>query len=288
MKIAVIYNPVGDRDSVEIVERSLENRGIEADWIETAEDDPGRGQAQKAAADGCDLVIAIGGDGTVRACAEGLAGTSATLAIIPAGTGNLLARNLEIPIESERALAVALDGDPVRLDVGSVNGETFAVIAGAGIDAVIMDGTDRASKDRLGVLAYVIEGAKHVFDAPIGARIRVDGDREVDGKWATVMVGNLGRLQGGVDLFPDSSPNDGLIDVLGLSASSPVGSVAAAAQAVANRGDRLLRAQATQVVVTFDEPTPYQLDGEARSATDRLEFSIEQESLSVMTPGSQP
>lgn len=285
MKIGVVYNPVSDERPVDVVRDALGDRGLEADWIETTDDDPGKGQAECAVEHGCDLVVAIGGDGTVRACAEGVAGTTSTLGIVPAGTGNLLARNLEIPIDSSEAIGVALDGHRTELDIGLVNGEAFAVLAGAGIDAVIMDQTDRDSKDRLGVLAYVVEGAKHVFDDPLAARITIDGHDATDGTWATIMVGNLGRLQGGVDLFPDSRPDDGLIDVLGLSASSPIQNIAAAFAAVGNGGgDRILRSQATRVVVAFENPTPYQLDGEARPATERLEVAVQPRSLTVVTP----
>lgn len=286
MKTAVIYNPVGDREVVDSVREGLASESIDVTWIETVEDDPGRGQTLEAIETGSELIIAVGGDGTIRACADGAAGSNATLGIVPAGTGNLLARNLELPTDPREALDVALRGETVSLDVGVVNGEVFAVIAGAGIDAVIMDDTSRESKDRFGVLAYVLEGAKHVFDHPLVARVSLDDGNELEGRFATVMVGNLGRLQGGVDLFPESTAHDGVIDLLGLSAESPFETLAAAFSVVSGQDNRLIRGQGKRIVATFDKPTPYQLDGEARPEVDRLDFHVNPAALRVRTPRS--
>lgn len=103
-QIAIVLNPVADEEVAQRLVAAVEDRGLEVTWLETTPDDPGRGQAEAALAAGAELVIACGGDGTVRACVEALAGSDAALAVIPAGTGNLLARNLGIPDDTKEAL----------------------------------------------------------------------------------------------------------------------------------------------------------------------------------------
>jgi diacylglycerol kinase (ATP) len=266
----------------------MELRSIQADWVETTESDPGSGQSRRAVDDGAELLIAVGGDGTVRAVAEGAVGSGVPLAVVPAGTGNLLARNLQLPDTVGGALDVALQGSPLTLDVGVVRGEIFTVMSGAGIDAVIMEETSGESKDRLGVLAYVVEGAKHIFDRPFEASVTADdGDPRHD-SWATILVGNLGQLQGGIDLFPDASPQDGRLDLVGLASDGVVDTIAAGASAATESGDseRLIRRNGRVIRVEFDSPTIYELDGESRDEVTELVYEVKPGALVVMVDGS--
>src|ERR1700744_2037965 len=125
-RAAVVVNPT-KLDDDEAFRKSVRQAmddpgGHEPLWLETTREDPGRGQAESAVSAGVDLVLACGGDGTVTACAEGITGTGGPLAIIPMGTGNLLARNLGLPMGTDDALAVALGGVQAPIDAGRVNG----------------------------------------------------------------------------------------------------------------------------------------------------------------------
>ena len=115
-------------------------------WLETTPDETGRGLAEAAVAEHVDVVLASGGDGTVTACADGVAGSGVPLAVLPAGTGNLLARNLGLPLGLDAALVVALNGRDRRLDVGNANGHPFVAMAGIGFDAMLLDSTSQRSK----------------------------------------------------------------------------------------------------------------------------------------------
>jgi diacylglycerol kinase (ATP) len=286
MKVRVVVNPAGaDAERRELL-AELASRGVEAEWFETTEDDPGVGQARQAVESGADLVLACGGDGTVRACAESLVDTGVTLGVIPAGTGNLLARNKGIPDGVNAAVDVALTGKVVSMDVGRVGGEVFTVMAGAGIDAAIMNETSSDSKDRLGVAAYFIEGAKHVFDDPFKASVSVEGGGREEGEWATILVGNLGQLQGGIDLFPEAKPDDGLIDLVGLRSATAAGTVAAGVSAAvgSDESPRLFRAQSPAFEVRFEVPTRYELDGEAREKLEELRFEVVPAALRIAVP----
>lgn len=289
MRLAVVFNPVAATDEAEELRRALNDRSLSTKWLETSESDAGVGQARAAVEEGAQVVISCGGDGTVRACAEGMVDTGVALAVMPAGTGNLLARNLGVPDRAEQVVEVALTGPRRRLDVGKVNGEIFTVMAGTGLDAAIMGETDGDAKDRLGVLAYVVEGAKHLFDEPFPASIRSNRGDAQQGTFALILVGNLGRLQGGVDLFPDASPDDGRLELLGLMARGPADTVVGMVQAAARSdGDQLFRAAGSRFEVELPDDMPYELDGEARQATGHLEFGVVPGGLVVCAPEERP
>src|ERR1700727_215442 len=124
--------------------------GPEPLWVETAPDDTVERLARMAVESGVDLVISSGGDGTVTACAGGVAGSGIALGVLPSGTGNLLARNLGLPLQADAALAVALTGAERRLDVGVAHRRTFVVMGGVGVDAALLSSVSEQLKMRVG------------------------------------------------------------------------------------------------------------------------------------------
>lgn len=284
--VAVVANPVGAEEQSQDLRQALADLKVDAAWFETTEDDPGVGQTQRCIDDGADIVIACGGDGTVRACIESAAGTDTALAVVPAGTGNLLARNLGVTDDPASALDIALNGSRRTIDVGYVNDEAFAIMAGAGLDAVIMRETSRRAKDRLGSLAYVKTAFQHLDDDPTPCIVSVDGEPVFSGPASTVLAGNQGKLQGGIDVFPESDPADGRLDLLAAKAHD-LGSWARAAAAVLTKrqpADLIERWTARTADVTFARPLPYQLDGEDRPSAMRLHFTIRPHHLTVCVP----
>ena len=283
MRIGAVINPVAG-DSEPAALRDL-LKAHDAEIIETTEDDPGHGQAESLLEGRTEIVLACGGDGTVRAVAEALVGSGIPLGVIPAGTGNLLARNLGIPEETEDALEVALEGTNRILDVGEANGEVFAVMAGIGFDAEIMEQTDRESKEKLGSLAYFLEGVKHLADDPFSSAVKVDGGEELAGEWMSILIGNLGELQGGVDLFPEAAPGDGRLDLLGIRGGGlgqKLGSALAAA--VGSETEGMERATGTRFEMRMDRPTRYEIDGEPRERTTLVSVTVRPASLIVKVP----
>ena len=268
--------------------RSLTAAGItEPAWFEVPKSKKAPKQARKAVKDGAELIIVWGGDGMVQRCIDALVGSDVTIAVIPAGTANLFATNLGIPHDLKQALDIALTGHSRRLDVGSVNGEHFAVMAGAGFDARMIDGTDSGGKTRLGSLAYVRSGAAALRTPAVGAHIVVDGVTFFEGPASCVLVGNVPRATGGLLVFNDARPDDGRLDVGVVTAEGAVQWLRVLSRVALHRADSSPFVQSIQgrsVDVRFDEPVVYELDGGTRPATDRLQFEVKPAAVTVRVP----
>ena len=193
--------------------------GWEPSFLETTLDDRGLGRARSAVAAGARMVVAAGGDGTVRACAQALAGTQVPLAIVPLGTANLAARALGIPPGTRGALAAAFGGHERRIDLatagpGDAAGPlTFAAMAGIGLDAQVVAATPRLLKRRAGWLAYAVAGAAHLHGPGVWFTVRLDDGEPLARRARCVVVGNAGLLPGGFALLPRARLDDGVLDV---------------------------------------------------------------------------
>ncbi len=221
-RAAIIYNPskVTDFDLFrKRIEYELQHRGWKPPlWLETEADDPGHQMAKDALARHVDLVIVAGGDGTVRVVCSELVGSGVPVALVPAGTGNLLARNLGVPLDEQGAFDIAFDGAPspvdvVRFTVDSGT-EHFVVMSGMGADAEVMASTSCELKKVVGSAAYFLAAAQKVGTHPVRPHdhARRPGAGERSAMFA--LVGNVGTLQAGIQIFPDASPTDGLLDLL--------------------------------------------------------------------------
>ena len=232
-------------------------------WLETTREDPGQGLTAKAVAEGVDLVMAQGGDGTVMACVTGLAGTEVPLAVLPGGTGNLLATNFDIPSELDEAVEIALEGDRVRLDVAAMDDDRFVVMGGIGFDAAMLRDADPKLKEHLGAVAYVLSGFKHLRRRATRFRLRLD-DRPPGPDRPGVLIGNLGRLQGGLPVMPDARPDDGLLDVAVLQTRTVLDWLTLAVRVLLRRrkDPQLELFQARRVEIDCDRPQPVERDGD--------------------------
>jgi len=281
MKTVAIWNPASGSAPDEKDLRSALDEGCEL--VTTTAEDPGPGQTRQAVKDGATTVVACGGDGTIRACIEPLLNTDAALDMVPLGTGNLLAANLAVPSGLEAA-PTAGQRPKMTIDIGIVNGEAFAVMAGSGFDAVMIRDAGDEMKSRFGRVAYIVSAAKHLGDALHMTTVIVDDKPWFSGRTSMVLVGNHGVVSGGLNLFPDARANDGKLDVAVLSAKSlrDWGSVLwRLVREKPQRAELVQRTQAETIVVTTNKPRPYELDGEDRPPTKTLNFSIRPQSLHV-------
>ena len=222
-------------------------------------------------------MLVWGGDGMVQRCVDALAGSQAAVAIIPAGTANQLAGNLGIPTDLPEAVRIAFHGSRRRLDLGKLNGEHFAVMAGAGFDAEMINDADRGLKDRAGRAAYVLTGLRHVRDEPVPTKIRVDGRKWFDGPATCVLFGNVGTITGGIRAFDDARPDDGYLDVGVVTAQGALQWARTLGRAAAGRSERSPFVEMTQgrtFEVKFAERLTYELDGGERGSSKRLQASV--------------
>jgi YegS/Rv2252/BmrU family lipid kinase len=294
--VAVVFNPAtGGGDDSEDRRRgtreALEGAGLEVLWLDTTKEDPGQGQTAKAVAEGVDLVVAQGGDGTVMACVTGLAGTEVPLAVLPGGTGNLLATNFDIPTDLEDAVEVALDGDRVRLDVAALDDDRFVVMGGVGFDAAMLRDADPKLKEHLGAVAYVLSGFKHLRRRATRFRLRLD-DRRIERTGQGVLVGNLGRLQGGLPVMPDARPDDGLLDVAVLQTRTVLDWLALAVRVLLRRrrkDPQLELFTARRIEIDCDRPQPVERDGDPLDAArDHLVIEVVPGALTLCVPRRGP
>ncbi|HET9081019.1 MAG TPA: diacylglycerol kinase family protein [Trebonia sp.] len=274
-----------------LCEEAAARFGRSAEFLVTEKAEEGVSAASGAALDGADLVVAVGGDGTVRGCAEGLAGTGVPLGIVPHGTANLLARTLRIPGNERAALAVALGagGADQVIDLAVADGVPFTAMAGMGLDAAVVAGTKL--KHQFGWLAYAMSGAVHLAVPPARFTIRLDDGPPVEREARSVVAGNSGLLPGGFSLLPDALLDDGMLDVGVLAPHGPFGWPRVATRVLTNsrHQDRMLeRFQAKKVEITANAALPREVDGELVAAGHRLTISVRPAALLVRVPASAP
>jgi len=272
--------------------RLLTDEGVEELlWAEVPKSRKAPKHLRKAIKKGVDLLIVWGGDGMVQRAVDTLAqekgGSKIPLAIMPAGTGNLLATNLGIPVDLPEAVKLAFHGDHKRVDLGKLNGEYFGVMAGVGFDGAMIRDADRKMKDRLGKLAYVWTGLRNINgDAP-RAQIKVDGVKWFDDEASCVLVGNVGTISGGIHAFDDAKPDDGWLDVGVATAQGAAEWARALGQMAIGRSDhspfvRMTRAR--KIDVKLRSKLEYELDGGARVPAKKLSIEVVPGAVKICVP----
>ncbi len=317
-RAAIVVNPMKTdaaalRDALEAAER---RHGWEDTlWLETTQDDPGTGQTREALERGVDVVIAAGGDGTVRTVAEELRGTDTPLALLPAGTGNLLARNLDLTLDDvEHALDTAFDGDDRPIDVGVAElrdgGRTekrvFLVMAGIGIDAQMIAATDDDLKAKAGWLAYVTAIGVVLRDKnEFRLRYQLDGGTTHSMHAHTVLIGNCGSLPANILLLPEAAVDDGVLDIVVLRPEGFVGWLRIVVTVFWENGvlrrtsagrrlmgaDKEVRAmnylKGRELIVKLSSPQDVELDGDLFGRVSALRTCVDPGALRVRVPRAE-
>jgi len=317
-RAAVVYNPVKvDLEAVKAaVARAQEAAGWdETLWFETSVEDPGAGQTREALEQGVDMVIAAGGDGTVRVVAEALQDSKASLALLPSGTGNLLARNLNLTLDDiDNALTVAFSGRDRAIDIGVIDIETskgrdrrsYVVMAGLGIDAKMLANTDDDLKKRAGWLAYVDALRKALLDKnQLEFRYSLNGAKTRKVRAHTIIVGNCGALPANILLLPDAAVDDGEFDIVLLRPEGFFGWVQIIFKVVWENGvlrrsgvvgkklmgltkevSALRYVKGHELVVRLERPQEIELDGDPFGSTSAFRTWIEPGGLTVRVPAA--
>jgi diacylglycerol kinase family enzyme len=291
---AVVVNGARVRDAARLRD-ACQRAAAAAGWqspllLPTTPDDQGTGQASQAVQAGAAVVVVVGGDGTVRACAQALVGTGVPLAIVPSGSANLTARALGLPGRLGPALEVAFCGQDRRIDLGSADGSVFAAMAGIGLDAAVIAGTRGLGKRVVGWPAYAAAATGQLLRRPVTFTIRVDGGEPLTRLARCVTVGNSGALPGGFAIMPDARLDDGQLDVLVLAPSGPLGWADVGYRvALGSRRDdaQLERFRASTVEIGAEQPAaglPRQVDGELIEPSNALTVRVLPGALLVRVP----
>lgn len=314
MRAAIVYNPIKiDVDAVRAIVAAEEaSAGWEESlWFATSEDDPGRGAAEQALEAAVDLVIAAGGDGTVRVVAETIAGTDVVFALLPSGTGNLLARNMALTLDDvEHSIHTAFTGTERAVDLGriairgeddSVTEHAFLVMAGIGLDAKMLAATDEDLKAKVGWLAYLKAMVTALRDSnELRVRYQLDDERSAELRAHTLIVGNCGTLQGNVLLLPDAAVDDGQFDILllrpegiaswlqiiakvfienGIVRRTPLGKIFKGREI-----DSLNYRTGRKLTVRFSSPQEIELDGDGFGTAKGFRATIDPGALRIRVP----
>jgi diacylglycerol kinase (ATP) len=268
--------------------RELERQGVaEPLWVEVPKSRFAPKQVKRLLKKGVDLLIVWGGDGMVQRCVDASAGTDVPLAVVPAGTANLFATNLGIPQDIEQAVAIGLRGERRKLDAGRFKGEHFAVMAGVGFDAAMIREADGTLKERLGRAAYVVTGSKNLRAKPFKTKIAVDGVPWYAGDATCILIGNVGHLFGGVDVFEDASPDDGRLEIGVVHADGVTDWIRTLARTAAGHAERSPLVQSTSaksVKVKLNRKVLYELDGGDREKVDRFAVKVRPKAVTVCVP----
>jgi diacylglycerol kinase (ATP) len=258
-------------------------------WAAVPKSKKAPAQVRKLLAAGVERLLVWGGDGTVRRCIDTVVAEDAKVevAILPAGTANHLARAVGVPNDLEGALDVAVNGIPWLIDVGLVNGQVFAVMAGSGFDALMIRDAGDAAKARFGRLSYIWAGARNLKRSGVGIKVSVDGACWFRGRASCVLVGNVGRIIGGIDVFPDARLDDGMLDVGVVTAKRRRDWARVGVRAVLGRIDSspfVQMTSATSVRIKLDDEMPWELDGGDQSPAKRFDISVLPNRIPIMVP----
>jgi diacylglycerol kinase family enzyme len=315
-RAALVFNPI--KVDAAALRATVERLSAAAGWAkplfyETRIDDLGDGVTRHALEAGADAVLVAGGDGTVRAVVEAMSGSGVPLTIVPSGTGNLLARNLLLPLTDPAAMVqAAFTGDRMPVDVGfaairredgTSEERAFVVMGGMGLDAAMIANTSGDLKKRVGWIAYVDGAARSLANAkPFRIMYQVAGRRLHSAKVQSILIANCGSLPAGLELIPDASVSDGELDIAIFQPKNALGWVLvwrrvawdnsflrrfrAGRQVLALRtkDNSVLYARGTGLDVATSPAQPVQLDGDQFGSAIRLRFRIEEGGVIAMVP----
>ncbi|MGP0224517.1 MULTISPECIES: diacylglycerol kinase family protein [unclassified Paenarthrobacter] len=303
-KVAVILNPI--KNNAEEARQGIIDACELAGWdpprfFETTVDDPGYGQSREAMEYGADVVLACGGDGTVRVVAESLANTGVAMGLVPLGTGNLLARNVELDVNDVAdCIQIALFGHQRYIDTAtmaldnSITGEssehTFLVIAGMGLDAEVVGDTKEDLKKTVGWLAYTEAGVRHLPGRRKRVTITMDDEPEQTRKIRSVLFANCGLIPGGIDFIPEAMLDDGMLDIVVMSPRSALGWLAMYAKVLFKHNVNLPVMnfyRSGKVTIRSQEPMATQLDGDPSGEATKVTVQVRPGSLLVRVPKAE-
>ena len=287
--VAVVANSAKTLDGgLPALRKELANRGVsDPQWREVAKSREAPEQVRQAVEQGAELIFVWGGDGMVQRCVDGLTNSDATIAIVPAGTANLFASNLGIPRKLEAAVDLGFNGERRRFDVGRMNGERFAVMAGLGFDARVIGGANRKAKRRYGRAAYIRTATTNLRMKLFDARIDVDGRKWYEGPASCILCGNVGKAFGGIEIFDEARIDSGVLEVGVTNAEGILQwgrTFARLRFSSASKSPFVHMTKARSIEVTLRKKVLYELDGSSRTKQKKFLIEVEPAAVNICVP----
>lgn len=294
--VVVIFNPdkfeINKRRGGRFRELAANHGFAEPIYIETKVEDPGYSMAREALELDAGLVVAVGGDGTVRAVASELRDSGVPMAIVPGGTGNLMARNLGIPLDLGQATTLAFEGEARTIDMVRVivdedddNPHYYVGMTGIGFDAEMMANTNEKLKKAVGPAAYVVTFGKALRTEPWDVTFTIDSKKAKSRKAVLMMFGNTSELTAGIELFPDAVPDDGLLNMV-ITAPKDIAGWMRVVHAVFSRGKdkKVQYYEGKSFDVKLDRPTKWEMDGDTIGEGSHFQFDVMPGAVSIIAP----
>ncbi|MES2464700.1 MAG: diacylglycerol kinase family protein [Armatimonadota bacterium] len=289
--VSVIFNPVSGKTNPEermrVISAALSRHGYTCQFIATSKETGAKELAKQALEDGVDLIAVSGGDGTVMEVLSALVGTDVPVAVLPAGTGNLLSANLGIPVTVPEAVDVALSGLPYRLDLARSEDRYFAIMGGIGLDGKVIEEADREAKNRLGIFAYFVATIRNLGRHRTSVLIRLDDKPPLRRRVKSVLIANMGKMTGGFEAIPTASPTDGMLDIGVVKARTTGQWLRLLGYSLLGRAQEspdLEVYQARRVSITAIKPQPVQFDGEEGGRRRELNAEVVPGAVVVLVP----
>jgi diacylglycerol kinase (ATP) len=287
--VAVIANSTKTIDGgLPELRKALAARGVrDPQWREVEKSRFAPEQIEQVVQNGAELIFIWGGDGMVQRCVDAVAESDATIAILPAGTANLFASNLKIPRKIEAAVDIGLSGERRRFDLGRMNGERFAVMAGVGFDARVIRDATKKLKRRYGRTAYIWAASKNLRMNLFDARIDVDGSNWYEGDASVILFGNVGRAFAGLEIFDNARTDDGLLEV---GVGNPEGILqwgrifARSKFSSTSKSPFVHLTKGRSAEVTLTRKVLYELDGGRRTKKKTFRVEAEPAAVSICVP----
>ncbi|TQJ30029.1 diacylglycerol kinase family protein [Microbacterium sp. SLBN-146] len=315
-KAALVYNPT--KVDADELRKTVSDLAAEAGWseplfYETTVSDLGDDVTRQALSENVDVVLVAGGDGTVRAVSEAMSGSGVRLSIVPSGTGNLLARNLRLPLtEPDTMIRAAFDGDTLPMDVGwakirRADGEraehAFVVMGGIGLDAAMIANTNPTLKKTVGWVAYVDGAARSLASAkPFRVMYQLAGRRLHSARVQSILFANCGSLPAGLELVPDASISDGQLDIVIFQPKGAFGWIfvwrrvawdnsflrrfraGRRVLSLRTKDNSVIYSRGTGIEIGTSEPHPVQLDGDEFGEAIEVDTHVDAGALLIAIP----
>lgn len=294
MKIVAISNPISGNNDKNQIKEELDQRFSEHyfEFWETQQSNHATDMAKKAIEMGFDIIIAVGGDGTVIEIIAGMINSNVKLGIIPYGTGNMLAANLGIPTLTSKSIDTILEGHSQKIDIGKINNKYFAFMAGCGFDSRLIKELPKENKKKFGLWAYFIEGFKQAFKAKsVRFKIKLDNEKTIRTKALTVIVANSANILGNlISLAPHASLSDGILDIIVISVKDTIDYIPALWEIITRQSPskfgKIKYYKAKEIEIETKPNLLVQADGDIIGKTP-IKISIIPKSINVLIPSIQ-